>query len=331
MRNSRALLAALVAVVAAGLTITIGIDTDGPGPGQPHTITIHVDGADPGTSPDKAVTAPAAAVDAAAGTNEFDQDLSQGDTPDIPRAVDGEPLPLAAQEFAGCRTQFVRNQSARTTSPRIIVWHYTVSADRPGWTDNDALTAMANNPANGVSWHFSIGRSDGNCAFNVPLSMKAWHASAFNSLAVGIEVIATGSEGGDYTVGAGRARLVEVTREIGQRLNIPMQRGLVHCAGSTAIVDRPGIVRHVDLGACGGGHHDTDPFPDPIAQLLPELQAAEQPAITHRDRRSCRKIHAYRARPASRRRPGADGRQKRRLALVHNHQLRCAAGKPQAG
>lgn len=318
-----AILAVLAAAGIAGVTIAL-VDSDGDGKKDRVEIrVISVDGPDRDVRADREVQVLEPAIDGAVERDvaHAGEGVSEGDQPEAPTALDGDPLPLAAQDFPGCRTQFVRNQSSRGgVVPRVIVWHYTVSRERPGWGDNDVLTGMANNPGNGVSWHFSIGRSDGLCAFNVPLSMKAWTQGNANPFSVGIEVIAYGDEG-QYVTGAGRARLIQVTRELGKRLGIPMQRGQV----SNCQVVRPGIVRHVDLGACGGGHHDTNPFPDPIAQLLPEL--GRRP-VSARDRRSCRKVNRYRHRPARAREKGAEARQKARLEFVRAHGLRCVKGKP---
>lgn len=160
--------------------------------------------------------------------------------------------PLAAQEFPGCRTRFVRNFSSRNgATPRIIVWHQTVSRDRPGRADQDGLTALANSPRSSVSWHLLIGGRDGLCTFNVPLHMKAWTQANANPFSLGIEVQAFGDEP-SYVSGPGKARLLAVTRELGRRYSIPMRRGLVQNCRPV----RSGIVEHYDLGVCGGGHVD---------------------------------------------------------------------------
>lgn len=303
----------LVAVAVIVLVAVVGDDGKSGG-GAPKTAVVRVDGVDGDSRPDDTIRVPEAAVQRveAVGKGDLSDDLSSGDSPTQ------ENVPLATQEFPGCRTQFVRNQSTRTATPRLIVWHYTVSADRPGFVDNDALTAMANNPANGVSWHFSIGRSDGNCAYNVPLTQKAWTQGNANSFSVGIEVIALGSEG-EYVTGAGRARLLQVTREIGRRLNIPMQRGAV----SNCVPTRSGIIRHIDLGACGGGHHDTTPMLG-YEGLLSELAGPAKAAITAQDRVDCRKVKRY---AAAANPSGAWTRAvRKRQARVHAHGLFCKGG-----
>lgn len=160
--------------------------------------------------------------------------------------------PLAAQELEGCRTRFVINSSSRNgTTPRVIVWHQTVSADRAGGADQDGLTAMANRRSSGVSWHLLVGGIDGRCTYTVPLNLKAWTQANANPFSVGIEVQAIGSEP-RYVSGPGKAKLLSVTRAIAKRYGIPLQRGRVE----NCRVVKAGIVEHHDLGVCGGGHVD---------------------------------------------------------------------------
>lgn len=334
MRDKRTHLLAVIVGVLVAVPITVAVDS---GPdhhrhivvhvgGQPPT-TVAVDGVDADTKPDDTVRLDPQAQAQAAAQPAPDSDLSHslrapGDKPAGPSVNYG----AAPQAWPGCRTAFVRNESYRTSGipVQLIVWHYTVSADTPGWSDNDALTSRANDPAAQVSWHFQIGRSDGNCTYNVPISMKAWHAVAANSASVGIEVHATGSEG-RYVQGAGERRLIQVTQRIGRLEHIPMQRGAVSCSGGTLHVIRPGIVRHVDLGSCGGGHFDTNPFPDPIAQLLPELQA-HRVKVTARDRAACKRSRAYWREPKVRRKHNRRFQRARR-ARLHAHGLRCSHGR----
>lgn len=292
MSTRRVFIAALVLVFTAVL-VYMTVRGPGPskeGPGAPEAEVIKVDGVDADTKRDDEVILPPAAQDLRDRLQESTRgDLeTDGGLRDDSGPPDTFQAPLATQEFPGCRTQFVRNMSNRTATPRLIVWHYTVSPDTPGWADNDALTAMSNNPANGVSWHFSIGRKDGNCAYNVPLTMKAWTQGNANSYSVGIEVIARGNEGA-YVEGAGRSRLIKVTREIGRRLSIPMRKGAV--SGCTPT--RSGIVRHIDLGQCGGGHVDTTPMTG-VDGLIRALRAAPKP--TAEIKRDCEELKRFRAR-----------------------------------
>lgn len=225
--------------------------------------------------------------------------------------------PLAAQEFPGCRTRFVRNFSSRNGAKvRVIVWHYTVSRER-GQASQDGLTAYANSPSSGVSWHFLIGRSKGLCTFTVPLNYKAWTQGNANPFSVGIEVEAQGDEG-TYVTGAGERKLLSVTRGLGKRYGIPMRRGLVRNCQPV----RSGIVTHAELGACGGGHKDIGPFKDAprlIAKLTPK-------PVTRTDRTTCRKLNYWRrhGRPAGKARANAVRRRK----ALESRGVTCTARGP---
>lgn len=192
--------------------------------------------------------------------------------------------PLAAQEFPGCRTAFVHNYSSRGGQRvRIIVWHQTVSRER-GWASQNALTAMANRPSSGVSWHFLIGATGGLCTFSVPLHMKAWTQGNANPFSIGIEVERYGDEG-SYVTGAGERKLLAVTRELGRRFDIPMRKGrVVDCRPVTS-----GVVEHSDLGRCGGGHADVTPW-----ATGPLLEKLRDGGVTSVDRVTCRKLNWWR-------------------------------------
>ncbi len=271
---SRKLFAALVAVLAI-LAVTIGAiagvfdsDTD-VSPVDPVVLTVPVDGPDPDTKPDDTITL-------GPQSQELLQDnlakpaeaTPEGELEAAPLGAGaGVPLrdagpivtqegPLAAQELPGCRTRFVGNSSSRNGSvPGVIVWHQTVSREN-GLSSQNALTAMAARASSGVSWHALVGRSRGLCTFTVPLNLKAWTQGNANPVAIGIEVEAVGDEG-TYVTGAGKAKLIQITRFMGKRYAIPMQHGKVTFdSNCRPTVTRKGIVEHSELGRCGGGHSD---------------------------------------------------------------------------
>ena len=162
--------------------------------------------------------------------------------------------PLAAQEWPGCKTAFVRSFSQRVSSIRAIGLHYTAGAERPGWSDLDGLTAYSNNGANQVSWHFAIDR-EGHCTYNVPTRYKAWTIGNLNSQTVNIEVVGTGREP-DYA-GPGFRTLSRVVRRIARVHNLPVQFG---ATDGRCNVTRRGIITHWMGGSCSGGHHDIRPY-----------------------------------------------------------------------
>lgn len=251
-----------------------------------------VDGPDPDTRRDDALPLDTKAQDVLEDVAENKDGIAaeledplreEGDTP--AGALEG---PLAAQEFPGCRTAFVNNFSSRGgVTPRVIVWHQTVSRER-GQTSQNALTAFANSPSSGVSWHFLIGRTNGLCTFSVPLNYKAWTQGNANPFSIGIEVEAYGDEG-TYVTGAGKTKLLAVTRRLGRLYDIPMRRGrAINCR-----VEQSGIVEHSDLGACGGGHADvTLPGVDELIQEVARPVCGRRCQRTTRLRARHQRTHA---------------------------------------
>lgn len=331
--NLVAILTALATAIAA---FVLALSNDGtttvrPGPPAATNVTVHVDGIDPDHQANQTITVPAPAVAQARAA--LESDLRNESPPEAVQAAPGqlaavqdtaahvkqtqEPLPVAGatQGFPGCRTSFVRNQSSRNgVRPIWFVIHYTVSPNRPGWSDVNAVVALFNTTSAQASSHFVID-AEGNCAYIVPIESKAWTEAAGNSLGVSVEVINSGSEA-SFMASPGYARLRQVTLEVHRRTGIPLTRGSVYPS-------RPGIVQHKDGGLPWGGHVDITPYS--IDQVVNIITA---PVITTQDRRACRKVHAYRQRPAAARRPGAAGRQHARLDRVRGEQLRCRAGRP---
>jgi N-acetyl-anhydromuramyl-L-alanine amidase AmpD len=130
------------------------------------------------------------------------------------------------------------NYSSRHGStPRLLVWHETAGA-------YDGAVSWLCNPAAQASAHIVL-REDANEATQlVALHDKAWHAAAFNSASVGVEHANTTAKG--Y---ASEHQLEVSARIFGWlclRLHIP-PRWSRHGV-------EPGICRHLDLGALGGGH-----------------------------------------------------------------------------
>lgn len=278
-------LKALLALLGALLTFLAGWGAS-PDDGTTTTRTIAaappataVDGPDADSKRDDVLPLDARAQDAledvaedgnGVATELEDPLREDGDTP--AGVLEG---PLAAQEFPGCRTAFVNNFSSRGgVAPRVIVWHQTVSRER-GQTSQNALTAYANSASSGVSWHFLIGRTNGLCTYSVPLNLKAWTQGNANPFSIGIEVEAYGDEGA-YVTGKGKAKLLAVTRRLGKRFGIPMRRAVVvNCR-----VVKSGILEHVDLGACGGGHIDVTL--SGVDELIAELARPVCSARCHR-------------------------------------------------
>ena len=260
--------AALLAVLALTGAIVVVVDLDGDGKDD---IVIRVDSADRDTKPDVTLTIPAAAVEnaeksgvaghraasdeapAAASADEL-ADAKQQQA-DFARDDQLPDAPLAAPSQAGCVYRGVANQSSRGgVKPRLFVLHYTVSANRAGWDDVNAIVGLFDRPSFSASSHFVIDR-EGHCAYIVPETAKAWTQAAGNPVSISVEIINTGSEA-SLISGAGLAKLGRVISDSTKRWGIPLQVGKV----SGCKVVRPGVIDHRTFGACGGGHHDVGPY-----------------------------------------------------------------------
>lgn len=267
--NTPAVRRAIALVVTAlflGGSLAIVIDADGPdGPTPAHTFTVNVAPGD--GQPAATVTIPSAALEQARDSIERNLQVAPAATPPEQLRAAGEqaasiratetPLPTAgaSQGFPGCVTRFVVNQSSRNgVRPQVQVLHYTVSPNRPGWSDVNAIVGLFNTPSFQASSNFVID-GEGNCAYIVPIEAKAWTQAAGNPFSVSYEVINTGSES-VYMAPAGLAKLRLVMREVALRTGIPLRRGAV--SGCTVTVT--GTVQHSDFGVCGGGHGDIGPF-----------------------------------------------------------------------
>jgi len=180
---------------------------------------------------------------------------TKGERPlgDVPTTGGAEP------HQDGCRTRLISNNtSARTATPSLFVEHYTVSPNRSGWDDMNAIWNWFNNPASQVSAHYIIDW-EGNCYLIVPESVKAWTQGAFNSSALSIEFIATGTEAQSTWASKGDAGLrkgAKVTAASMKRWHIPLR--LVDPVGCTVVA---GYTDHNRL-ECDNSHHDVAPnFP----------------------------------------------------------------------
>lgn len=173
--------------------------------------------------------------------------------------TEGFPTPLATANQEGCNTRLIQNNtSARSFSPSMFVEHYTVSANKPGWADMDAMFNWFNNPGSQVSSHYIID-FEGHCYLIVPESVKAWTQGNFNSASIAIEFIATGSESKEtwLTDGAeGLKKGAKVTAAAMKRWNIPLKRiDPVECNIGHGYTDHNSL-------ECGNDHHDVAPnFP----------------------------------------------------------------------
>lgn len=288
---------ALFAVVALA-AIVVALTTGGEDKDQgPAVVNVPVDGLDAGKADDRTITVPKAVIAQAAPRLEDNLKSAPPGTPQatLDRAADAEkriaatqaPLPTAGATagFKGCRTSFVNNQSSRHgVRPQLQVAHFTVSPNRPGWSDVNAIVALFNRSSSQASSHFIID-AEGHCAYIVPIEAKSWTQAAGNPFSVSYEIVATGREA-TYLPAAGMAKLKSVVREVARRTGVPLRRGSVSgCAPS-----RKGIVQHKDFGVCGGGHVDITPFS--IGRVVAQLVSGATCNAKCERTRSLRRRHA---------------------------------------
>lgn len=263
--QQKAIYGLYVAVIA--VIVAFGVKIPGIAQTTPPEVTSTTVSTPAGPSD---VTAKTADVEALAGTHDGSRDETPpGLSPEAAIAAQeeadllakGDPLSplnvLAAPSQRGCRSQFVKSSSTRGgTKPVWIVSHYTVSGNLPGFRDINALTAYSNNPQNGVSWHYNVDRQ-GNCAYTVPETQKAWTQAAANRPSIGIEIVNRGRGDAPLFTKAGLKKYARLLSDIAYRWHIPIQHGK---ASADCRVIRKGLLDHNDLGACGGNHFDITPY-----------------------------------------------------------------------
>jgi hypothetical protein len=154
--------------LAGGLTIGVTVSDDSghtirirvPVVAPPAPGAVSVDSADPDTARDDTLTLSPAARAVYRSAPTIAPDVvgnMRGADPTAAGVVRG---PLAAQEWPGCKTAFVRAFSQRTSPIRAIALHFTAGPNITGWGDVDGLTGFSNNTANQVGGPCSGGHVD---------------------------------------------------------------------------------------------------------------------------------------------------------------------------
>jgi hypothetical protein len=271
LRSFRAPLALLLVGLVIAI-VAIALAEPSEDEGKPRLIATAVDGPDRDRVKDDKVVAPAESVAAAERRFEAaDHDSLRSERPQVAdlggllderdelnREAQGRapalPTAGATQSVPGCVTRFIGAYSGRNgVLPRLLVEHYTVSYNVPGWSDVWSIVSYFARTRTASS-HFVID-AEGHCAYIVPIEHKAWTQAAANPSSISTEHIAYGNEKQLATT-AGYNKTAQVNRWVGKRVGIPMRRGKAVSCGA----ERSGIVQHKDFGACGGGHHDITPF-----------------------------------------------------------------------
>lgn len=156
------------------------------------------------------------------------------------------------------------NYSARSGSVRLVVVHTAEGAR--SFRD---LGGFFGNASSQVSSHVGIDNERGSIGEYVKRPDKAWTQSAYNSMAVSVELCGapfntstpcganwSGAEWNEHD--AMLANLADWIREECEHYNLPITK----LSASQAQGTGRGVCGHVDLGAAGGGHYDPGPnFP----------------------------------------------------------------------
>lgn len=147
-------------------------------------------------------------------------------------------------------------QSERTPGVPLglIVLHDTEGANMPDSIEDLAsLGDFFGSLSTQASSHVATD-GDGNSARFVSDRAKAWHCAGYNSASLGIEQLGFASQSRVTWLKNWR-QLRETARWIAfwsHRYGIPIRKGAV----ANGVVVRGGVLRHMDLGAIGGGHVD---------------------------------------------------------------------------
>jgi hypothetical protein len=320
-------------------TRTVTVATPGAVAPAPLVTTVDTNGAKAGVQTGT-VAAPATATARVAATALGDHADARDETPVgvSPQALEAgrqaqerlaetDQLPLvtpdAAPQQRGCTTALVKNYSTRRgVRPRLFVLHYTVSPNRPGVGDVNAVVNLFNTPSFAASSNYVLDR-EAHCKYIVRESDKAWTQAAANSFAISVEIINSGHEG-TLISGAGLRKLGVIVSDATRRWKIPLRRGAV----SGCVPTRPGIVTHQMLGACGGGHVDVSPYNALGTVINAALAARRAGQVTSVDRRTCARLNAWRR--AGRPHSALATNQRRRDALAHRH-VTCTPSGPRRG
>ena len=151
-----------------------------------------------------------------------------------------QPKPIVLPKLI--QTPSPNQSSRRGVQPSLVVWHETAGAY------NGACSWLCNPDAN-ASAHLVV-REDGKEATQlVHIADKAWHAVAFNSQGIGIEHANVTPKG--YST----EKQLQVSARIFGWFCVTYKIPPRWSRDGRA----PGVCRHLDLGAAGGGHTQCGP------------------------------------------------------------------------
>lgn len=305
MKRVLGVVAAVLALIAGGVVVTVTVDD-----GDPATPPRHIEIKVPGSAPvqvdaDQQQERPEQ-EEAAAGTHPgvspagaVGPDVHEDARDETPAGIEpgeaaeivngetsgvGEPRPVGGAENLDCRRNLVRNRSSRGGAKvKLVVLHYTVS--RPGTLD--VIRRLFDTPSFAASSHIGLEPS-GRCELWVPYPEKAWTEGAFNPVGESVEIMAMGTEPRSWWLAQpiiSKGLLASWVRDRLRANGLPLRRvDPVGCA-----VQQAGWTDH-DALECGNSHHDVQPaFPYDVLQR--QIVAGGCDARCVRTRR-LRKLHA---------------------------------------
>lgn len=315
--TSRRWLAALIAVLAAVLGVSLATPGDAPSP-TPTPRTVTVDPGGPGKAAVKITPAAQArlhelAADLAAGNEpavesglnetarpsagqiEASKALAPAGQPEIPAVV-----PLASAHTPGCTTALVRNYSSRNGAPVLQFWiHWTGS-----WLDGPSIVRWFDTAGSQASSHYYTDQQ-GRCWLMVAESQKAWTEANANSWGISDEIQNPGVLP-LFRTAAARKIVVHLMILAHRDWGIPYQHGTIaQGPRGTCVVTRPGYLAHRDGGACAGSHPDVG-VPSVVDALIAEAKRTDRPpARVLAARVACRKLDWHRRQASRARAHGA--------------------------
>lgn len=147
------------------------------------------------------------------------------------------------------RTRLSPNCSSRNGSrPRRIVLHITVSHNRPGLADLEAIIDYFAQTSTRASSHI-VNDAEGHDARCVPDHLKAWTQAAYNPDSLSIEQIEYSDKRSREDWLSGNTKQLDNTAlwiaYWSKKYGIPITHSVQH-----------GVCEHSELGAAGGGHSD---------------------------------------------------------------------------
>jgi len=159
---------------------------------------------------------------------------------------------ISAPKLNPERTVISPNWSSRGGNrPRLIVLHITVSHNRPGLGDIDAILGWFGQERSQCSSHI-INDRDGNDARCVWDANKAWTQAAFNPIALAIEQI-------EFSAGRTRTEWLKESRKQLDNTAAWVAKWSVAYGIPLKESTTNGVCEHRTLGAAGGGHSDCGP------------------------------------------------------------------------